>query len=220
MKFYLKNDIKVKIFQYNGLKIELHPEVYDPAEDTFLLINSLDIFEGNFVLEIGTGCGLVALECARIGANVVCTDVNPYSVDLAKRNYNRNKHLIKGKFEVRKGYLFSPIKPNELFDLIIFNPPYLPTKENDLVGGAGWFDIATDGGFDGLKITSEFIDKLSSYLTQNGSAYFVFSSLSDRKKLESLIKKRKFQFKVVSKHSFDSETISIYLLKKKKIKRG
>lgn len=215
MKFYLKKDIKVKIFQYNGLKIELHPEVYDPAEDTFLLINSLDIFEGNFVLEIGTGCGLIALECARIGANVVCTDVNPYSVDLAKRNYNRNKHLIKGRFEVREGYLFSPIKQNESFDVIIFNPPYLPTREDDLVGGSGWFDIATDGGFDGLKITSEFIDKLSNNLKQSGNAYFVYSNLSDIKKLKSIIKKRNFQFKILKKINFNSETISIYLLKKK-----
>lgn len=215
MKFYLKKDISDKIFHYNGLRIELHPEVYDPAEDTFLLINSLKVSEGNSVLEIGTGCGLVALECARIGANVVCTDINPYSVYLAKRNYNSNKHLIKGRFEVRDGYLFSPIHSNELFDVIIFNPPYLPTKEKDLVGGSGWFDVATDGGIDGLKITSEFIYKLPNYLKQNGNAYFVFSTLSDREKLESLILKRKFQFKILKKSKFNSETISIYSLKKK-----
>lgn len=211
----MKKDISTKIFHYNGLIIELHPEVYDPAEDTFLLINSLNVSRECSVLEIGTGCGLVALECARFGANVVCTDINPYSVELTMRNYNRNKDIIKGNFEVRKGYLFSPIKPKEEFDLIIFNPPYLPTKKNDLTKGSGWFDVATDGGIDGIKITSKFIDKLPNFLKQNGNAYFVFSSLSDSKKLERLIKRKKFQFKIVKKETLNSETISIYLLKKR-----
>jgi len=211
----LKKDISTKIFHYNDLSIELHPEVYDPAEDTFLLIDSLNISKESSVLEIGTGCGFVALECARNGANIVCTDINPYSIDLVKRNYIRNKDLIKGKFEVRKGYLFSPIKPKEEFDVIIFNPPYLPTKKNDLTKGSGWFDVATDGGINGIKITSEFIDKLPDYLKQNGNAYFIFSSLSDRKKLERLIKRKKFQFEVIKKKTFDSETISVYLLTKK-----
>ena len=36
------------------------------------------------VFEIGTGCGLIALECARLGANVVCSDINPYAIELEK----------------------------------------------------------------------------------------------------------------------------------------
>ncbi len=211
----MKKDLSVKFFHYKELNLELHPEVYDPAEDSFLLIKAINVVKGNSVLEIGTGCGLIALECARVGANVVCTDINPYAVDLAKRNYSRNKSLIEGNFEVRKGDLFSPIKQKEVFDVIIFNPPYLPTKKNELVGESGWFDVATNGGIDGIIITNRFIDKLPFFLNEKGQAYFVFSSLSDCNILESFIKKKKFQYKVVLSSSFNDETISVYCLTKK-----
>ncbi len=211
----MKEDLSTKFFHYKELYLEIHPEVYDPAEDSFLLIRALDLVKGSAVLEIGTGCGLIALECARVGANVVCTDINPYAVALAKRNYSRNKSLIKGSFEVRKGDLFRPIKEKEIFDVIIFNPPYLPTKKNELVGGSGWFDVATNGGLDGIKITTSFIDKLQLFLNEKGKAYFIFSSLSDSHTLESFIKKKKFQYRVVLSSSFNCETISVYCLTKK-----
>jgi release factor glutamine methyltransferase len=197
------------------MTIELHPEVYDPAEDTFLLIDAIDIKKNESVLEIGTGCGIIALECARIGAKVVCTDINPYAVNLTKSNYSKNKNLIKGSFEVRKGDLFKPIKDKEIFDVIIFNPPYLPTKRNELIGGSGWFDAALSGGIDGLKITKNYIDKLKNHLKEDGSAYFIFSSLSDRQKLENYLTKRNFNFNVASKSRFNDEILSVYKIKKK-----
>jgi len=194
------------------LIIKIHPEVYDPAEDTFLLIQAITVTKGDYVLEIGTGCGLIALECARLGANVVCTDINPYAVDLSKYNFLMNKHLINGSFEVRDGDLFSVVKQKEIFDVVIFNPPYLPTLKKDLVGGYGWFDIATNGGVGGLKITTRFIDELPNFLKKEGHALFVFSSLSDRNKLESHIKKRGFRFKIILNRCFNDENISIYFI--------
>ncbi|KYK33883.1 MAG: hypothetical protein AYK22_05955 [Thermoplasmatales archaeon SG8-52-3] len=211
----MKENIPVKFFQFNELTLEIHPEVYDPAEDSFLLINAISIKKSDAVLEIGAGCGLIALECARIGSNVVCTDINPYSVELTKRNYMRNKNLIKGNFEVRKGDLFKPIRKNEVFDVIIFNPPYLPTNKNEMVGGLGWFDIATNGGVNGIKITSRFIKQLSKHLNKNGRAYFIFSSQSNHKTLETIIKNNNFNYKVIMKSRFEEETIFVYCLTKK-----
>jgi len=208
----LKKNILSKNFHYNNLIIELHPEVYKPAEDTFLLLESIQIKTGDNVLEIGTGCGIIALECASKEANVVCTDINPYAVALAKSNYKRNKSFIKGRFEVRKGDLFSTINDNEKFDVIIFNPPYLPTKKNDLVGGSGWFDIATNGGINGLRLTKRFIDGISKYLSNNGRAYFLFSSLSNKKDINLYISKSSLKAKIVSRYSFNDETIYVYCI--------
>ena len=208
----MKTDRAAKYFHFRDLIIKIHPEVYDPAEDTFLLIEAITVTKGDYVLEIGTGCGLIALECARLGANVVCTDINPYAVDLSKYNFLMNKHLINGSFEVRDGDLFSVVKQKEVFDVVIFNPPYLPTLKRDLVGGYGWFDIATNGGVDGLKITTRFIDELPNFLKKEGHALFVFSSLSDLNKLESHIKKRGFRFKIILNRCFNDETISIYFI--------
>lgn len=208
----MKKNNLYKNFHYDNLLIELHPEVYEPAEDTFQLLESIEVNSGENVLEIGTGCGVIALKCASLGANVVCTDINPYAVALTKRNYNRNKSFIKGRFEVRKSDIFSAIKDSEKFDVIIFNPPYLPTKKNELVGGSGWFDIATDGGIDGLRITKRFIEELNKYLSNNGKAYFVLSSLSNIKKIDLYLFKNRLKGKIVSSYRFNDETISVYLI--------
>jgi release factor glutamine methyltransferase len=212
----LNKETQNRLFHYNELTIKLHPEVYEPAEDTFLLLEALVVKKGDTVLEIGTGCGLIALECAYNGASVVCTDINPYAVKSTKSNYSINKKLIKGRIEIRKGDLFSPIKDNEIFDVIVFNPPYLPTKKGELIGGSGWFDIATNGGSDGLKHTKKYLDKLNFYLKECGCAYFIFSSLSDRKALENYINKNNFDFNIVSSTRFNDEVLTVYKIKKKK----
>jgi len=208
----MKKNSLSKNFYYNSLKIELHPEVYEPAEDTFQLLESIKIKPNDSVLEIGTGCGIIALHCASVGANVVCTDVNPFAVDLTSKNLDSNKPFLKGEIEVRKGDLFSPVKDHEKFDIIIFNPPYLPTKKTDLVGGSGWFDVATDGGIDGLVLTKRFIEGLNKYLSNKGEAYFICSSLSKRKKIDLHLSEKRLKGKIVSSYSFNGETLYVYLV--------
>jgi len=201
-----------KTFHYGALTIELHPEVYEPAEDTFQLLETIKLEKDDRVLELGTGCGLIALSCAQQGSKVVCTDINPYATALAKRNYQINRPLIKGSIDVRNGDMFSVIRSDERFDIIIFNPPYLPTRTEDRVGDTGWFDVATDGGADGLFITKRFLKGLSKHLAKNGCAYTVFSSLSNRIKFEKYISDEGLTSDIVSSRVYGDEQIDIYRL--------
>ena len=201
-----------KTFHYNELIIELHHEVYEVSEDTFQLLESIELNEDDMVLEIGTGCGLIALECAHQGAKVVCTDINPHAIELVKRNYLRNQPMLKGAVEIRCGDLFSILKPDERFDIVLFNPPYLPTIPEERIGDTGWFDIATDGGVNGLFLTKRFIGEVGKYLSKQGRAYFVFSSLSDRKKLDAYLSHVGLKSKVVLSRLFNDEKIDIYCM--------
>ena len=198
------------MFTHEGLRIETHPEVYDPAEDTFLLLNSIEIHENNIVFEIGTGTGIIALFCAMQGADVVCSDINPFSIEIVKKNYMLNKSLLKGKLDIRHGDLYSVLKNDEFFDIIVFNPPYLPTKSEDVVGGSGWFDKSVDGGVDGLNVIKRFLEGLSLFLKKNGKAYFMFSSLSDEKSLRKILDKNKLEFDVVVSQRFNDEILYVY----------
>ena len=208
----MKNTLKSTTFSYKELTFEIHPEVYDPAEDSFQLLEAIQVKKGDTVLEIGTGCGVVALACAQIGANIVCSDINPYAVELTKRNYELNKSHIKGNVDIREGDLFSVLEPEEQFDCIVFNPPYLPTKAEDRIGGTDWFDVATDGGTSGLKITKRFIEEARKYLHKNGHIYLVFSSLSDRNAFNNIISKAGFQAEIVLSRRFNDEQIDVYCL--------
>ncbi|KYK23933.1 hypothetical protein AYK25_00780 [Thermoplasmatales archaeon SM1-50] len=203
-----QSNSKPRTFPYKNLIIELHPEVYDPAEDSFLLLESLHINPGDAVLELGTGCGLIALACALKGAEVLCTDINPFAVQLTRRNKDRNVHHLIGAVEIRQGDLFSVLKKKELFDLIICNPPYLPTKATERTGG--WFDIATDGGHDGLEVTKRFLEGVSAHLLPKGSAYFVFSSLSNQFILKQYLKKQRLFSCIVACHQFEGEELNVY----------
>jgi release factor glutamine methyltransferase len=206
----LKINREVKSFSFQNLRINLHLEVYNPAEDTFQLLDAINVEKDMNVFEIGTGCGIIALECCRQGCNVICSDINPYAVDLVKKNYNQNKSKLNGGFDIRYGDLFSVLKQNELFDIIIFNPPYLSTKKEELVGGTGWFDVATNGGKDGLKVTERFLLNIKKYLKKAGIGYFVFSSLSKIDKLKSILKKAKLTGEIVNSYNYENERIDIY----------
>jgi release factor glutamine methyltransferase len=197
-----------KIFHFNDLEISVHLDVYDPAEDSFLLLESILIRKSDKFLEIGTGCGLIALEAARQGALVICTDINPYAIKITQCNIQKNKHLLKGSIEVRKGSLFSVFKTPQAFDCIVFNPPYLPTNNTEHVDC--WFDAATDGGSDGLCIIKQFLNQAKNYMHHNSEVFFVFSSLSPQKKLETLLHHYGYQYSIVKSQTFDDETLFVY----------
>jgi release factor glutamine methyltransferase len=200
-------------FNFKDLQIYTHKEVYEPSEDTFLLLDSVDIKKNERFFEIGTGTGIISLYLAKKGHDGVCCDINPIAVELVKKNYLANQSKLYGSIDIRLGDMFEVLNFNEKFDVIIFNPPYLPTKPEEYIHGSGWFDKAVSGGLDGLSLTSVFIEKTSVFLKEKGRAYFIFSSLSDENKLCSILNKNNLEYKIVSKNSFDDETLFVYMIK-------
>ncbi len=161
------------MLEYKGIHYETHPKVYEPAEDTFLFAENLQIDRRDRVLEIGTGTGLLAIIASKQCSTVTATDVNPHAIDCAVKNLIVNKSY---NVELRKGNLFEPVE-DEKFDLILFNTPYLPTKEYERVGDE--LDTAWDGGSDGRKVIDRFLEGLKDHLNQGGRVQLVQSSLSD-----------------------------------------
>ncbi|MBN2602774.1 MAG: methyltransferase [Candidatus Thermoplasmatota archaeon] len=202
-------------FHFNKLTINLHPEVYEPAEDTFQILETIKISPKKKLFELGTGCGIIALHCAYLGANVVCSDINPYAIELARKNFIANKHLLSGNVDIRYGDLFSVLHSKELFDVIIFNPPYLPTNNYDTVGKTGWFDIATDGGHIGLELTKRYIENVEKFLSPLGKAYVLISSLSKKDKINQIFSKCNLKYKIESQRNYDDEYLYVYCLKRK-----
>ena len=160
-------------YAVNGIEMHLedHPEVYPPSDDTFLLIEAMGGLRGR-VLDIGTGSGIIAILCARLGADVVATDINPHALRLAQSNAARNGVAI----EVVESDLFDGIGTS--FDLIVFNPPYLPTAPGDITGDR-WLDASVDGGPDGLGPARRFLAGLEAHLAPGARAYTLSSSLSE-----------------------------------------
>jgi len=146
--------------------------VYQPREDSNLLAKQIleKDLEGQKCLDMGTGSGIIAEKMVRSDAeNVVAADVNPEAVEEASEKLEDKENV-----EVIESDLFENVEGK--FDLIAFNPPYLPGDEldEDMEGREIW-----RGGESGEEFTEEFLQTAKQHLTSQGEIMFVVSSLSD-----------------------------------------
>jgi release factor glutamine methyltransferase len=180
------------------LYISGHPDVYEPSEDTFMLLEALGDALGR-ALEIGTGSGIVAIWLAKRGLDVVATDLNPHALVLARANAHRNGVAL----EAVRTDMFDGIRGP--FDTIVFNPPYLPTAPQDVTGDR-WLDASVNGGPNGQMFTRRFLAGLEERLGADGAAYIVSSSLSGfPKKLPAglvgrVVAEKKLEFELLCVH--------------------
>lgn len=162
---------------YKGLNFEIPYSVYLPDEDSFLLAESAKKI-GN-VLEIGCGSGLVSLAWAKKGNEVTGVDINEEAVKCSILNAEKNH--ISAKFFFSD--LFSNVSGK--FDAILFNPPYLPTTNEQKL--AEPLNHAFDGGLDGRTVLDRFLNSFSSYLKQNGELFLIQSSLNNFESTKSIL---------------------------------
>ena len=153
-----------KVF-FKDYVFQIYEHVYEPAEDTFLIAENMRVEEGDVVLDMGTGCGILAVLAAEKTKRVVAVDVNPYAIECALKNAEMNG--AKEKIEFRQGDLFQPVKLNENFSLILFNAPYLPSEPHE---ERSWIGKAWAGGPNGRKIIDRFVMNALNFLADGSSA--------------------------------------------------
>ncbi len=191
---------------YDDLAFEISEEVYEPAEDTFLIADVVKrvVKEGDMVLDIGTGCGLLAVVAAKIAAEVVATDVNPHALRCAKLNAETNGVALNIKMCL--GGLFQPMRRTEQFDAIIFNAPYLPSSPDEQ---ETWLGQAWAGGSTGRHLIDEFIVESQNYLKQKGRILLVQSSLANISTTLEKFHGKGLEAEVVAEKKADFETIVV-----------
>ena len=77
--------------------------------------------------------------------------------------------------EILFGNLFEPVG-NRKFDVILFNTPYLPTEDGDVIDDT--LNYAFDGGLNGRKVIDMFLDEVGNHLNDGGIVQMIQSSLS------------------------------------------
>ncbi|MCZ7372946.1 MAG: class I SAM-dependent methyltransferase [Candidatus Methanoperedens sp.] len=152
---------------YRNASVKTAQQVYEPAEDSFLLADAAlsEVRNSDRVLEVGCGSGIIsAVIKANTKASVVGIEINPFAARCSKEN----------GIEVIRGDLLSCIKGE--FDLILFNPPYLPTNEMERT--KDWINAALDGGYDGRSIIKRFLNEAGNCLSNNGKILLLISSMT------------------------------------------
>ncbi|MEV0011440.1 HemK2/MTQ2 family protein methyltransferase [Streptomyces sp. NPDC047973] len=151
------------------------PGVYAPQHDTRLLMSALDresLAPGSEVLDVGTGSGALALHAARLGARVTAVDIARRAVMTARLN-----SLLHGRpVTVRRSDLLSAL-PGRSYDLIICNPPYVPSPGPRPTGrGAA---RAWEAGPDGRAVLDRICRVVPEALRPGGRLLLVHSGLCD-----------------------------------------
>ena len=193
------------IFQYKDLSIETDDNVYEPSDDTYLLISALEkivLKKGSNVLEVGCGTGIVSISLSSKVASVVACDINSYAVSLALKNVKRNKI---DNIKVIESDLFSNVSGK--FDLIVFNTPYLPQDSDEVVSGE--INHAWDGGADGRKVIDRFLSCVSDFLPENGCIVFLESSLSSYETSVKYLEKEGFQVEIIDRLKLHFEELVV-----------
>lgn len=190
--------------------------IYQPAEDSFLMSRILKkelprLLKKNpelKFLEIGAGSG-IHLETA---LNSGVKKENIFSVDI---NQKAVEHCNSLGFHCIHSDLFENI--NGKFDIIIFNPPYLPLDKNEPEDSR----TATTGGKKGNEIILRFLENAKNYLEENGKIFLITSSLAEQidfEKLgynakevgcENLFFERLCIFEICEKNFFDGQSHEI-----------
>lgn len=175
--------------------------IYTPAEDSFLLQRNLKNYVKNKrVLDMGSGSGIQAETTLKSQAStVLASDINPKVIKFLKNKFKHNKNI-----KIIQSNLFSNIRGK--FDMILFNPPYLPRdnredKESQSV---------TTGGKRGDEVILKFLKQAKLHLNNRGIILLIVSSLTPRKRINSLLKKLNYKSNVIDSHKLFMETLELW----------
>jgi len=143
------------------------PEIYQPAEDSYFLSEILKKqikSKNQKFLDIGSGLGIQAQTLIDLGVsprNITLADINKKAIQHLKKNLPNCKIIHSNLFEKIKGE----------FDVIFFNPPYLPKNK---------FDSKKDttGGKKGSETINKFLKQAKKHLNKNGKIFLLASSFT------------------------------------------
>jgi release factor glutamine methyltransferase len=183
------------------------PGVYFPSEDTFLLLAAAEreCRETDRVLEVGCGSGYISsrLKAGRPGdcPVILDSDINPHAL-----RATRDSGL-----EVVRADLLSGIRGP--FDLVIFNPPYLPTSPEERIDD--WLEYALDGGPDGRSVITRFIGDVGRVLAPGGRFLLLVSSLTGIREVLTLIEDAGYYPDIVLREIVEGEELLVIRARRK-----
>ncbi|MFW9951022.1 MAG: methyltransferase, partial [Candidatus Thorarchaeota archaeon] len=173
-------------------------DVYAPSDDSYLIIDylsehisenyfdGLDINKVKNILDMGTGTGIIALflhevkkRITNFSPRIYASDILENAIKCAKLNDIFNN--VEQSITLIHSDLFKKFPANlkNKFNVIVFNPPYLPSLSDDFkLAGNKDIDYSWNGGKKGFEVFFQFISQAKSFLDLNQDYYIYYISSS------------------------------------------
>jgi release factor glutamine methyltransferase len=186
-RWYLR---KERQYTYRGVTVKIFPGVFHPGlfYSTKFLADFLQTqsVQNKSLLELGCGTGLISILCAKRGATVTASDINPVATENAKLNVANNTVSV----TFLKSDVFDQIE-RQVFDWIIINPPYYARiiKSND--------ELAWHCG-ENFEYFEKLFGSLSQFLRSDSNVIMVLTLGSELEKIFDIARKNRFEFELLA----------------------
>lgn len=193
---------------------DLSENVYEPSEDSFLLLDALESdlhfiqekIQPLVLLEVGSGSGVIITALSKfLAARSFCmaVDIN-WDACVATCETAR---INDAQVDVIQMDLDSALCLNNQVDLLVFNPPYVVTPDEEIESGgivASWA-----GGKTGRQVLDRLLGNLSYLLSKNSVGYFVVIEENQPEAIKSKLRSVGFTAETVAKRKVRNEALSI-----------
>ena len=179
---------------FMGLTLHCTPDTLIPRDDTVLLVEAaLGLIEkkqkdgsGLILIEVGTGCGNIAVAIAMNapGVKILASDIDPAAIKVARKNVA--KYDLEERISLSCGDLLDPFNREAIegqIDLIVCNPPYIPTGSlQKLDPGIINHEpiLALDAGTYGIDIFRRMIKDTVPFLKEGGALLFEIGARQEK----------------------------------------
>ncbi|KAF4521566.1 hypothetical protein B566_EDAN001286 [Ephemera danica] len=195
--------------------------VYEPAEDTFLLMDAIEedlpmlrLKKPSVCIEVGSGSGVISSAVCKALKHLVCltTDINPAACKATKST--SHGHGVSGMMDAVCGDLLGPMldRLKGVVDILIFNPPYVPTVPEEIT--ASGISQAWAGGHKGREVTDRLLPHISSLLSPHGVFYLLLLQENNPEEIKKLMEKQDLVGEIIKTRRAGRESLLIMRISK------
>lgn len=195
--------------------VSSHPEVYEPCDDSFALVDALLADRKNLLehqptlcLELGCGSGYVITSLALIvgqEAHYIATDINPHAVRVTRETLEA--HGVHAELITTNIASGLEKRLAGLVDVIVVNPPYVPTPEDE-VGREG-IGSAWAGGENGRSVIDKILPVADNLLSEKGWLYLVTLTENNPSEICLQMKEKGYASRIIVQRLTEEENLQI-----------
>jgi SAM-dependent methyltransferase len=157
------------------MELATSDNTFQPSTISTLVAKVLEVKEGDVVIDVGCGTGILGIIAAKLGAaKVYGIDASPDVVEVA--GANARAHGVADRMEFFQGDLFSPLPEDLRADIIIGDVSGIPDA---LAAESGWFPSKTGGGPRGSELPVRMLREAQRWLKENGRLFLPTGTLQD-----------------------------------------
>lgn len=159
------------------MELKVGPATFRPTTVSTLLADALVVREGDVVVDVGCGSGVLSIVAAKLGASKIYgVDAAEQTVEIASEN--ARAHGVGDRARFFQGDLFQPLPEGVEADVVIGDVSGIP---DEIASASGWFPAGLAGGPSGAELPTRMLEEARQLLKRGGRMFLPTGSLQDER---------------------------------------